>query len=144
MSRSGDASTIQTLRPDRLTWLTQSVLLPPWGPATRESTKQKSVYKPALSTGIEAFTMYEKHGGVDYIEQVRHEARAREQAALANDHTTSEDRQTRRRPTLKSFIQIAWRWSSRPSWTPTAPFSSARRHLALSNSRRRRPRPGLG
>ncbi len=80
MSRSfGDASTIQTLRPDRLTWITQSALLESWGYATRESTEQKSVYKPMLSTGSEAFTMYEKDGGVDYIEQVRHEARAREQ-----------------------------------------------------------------
>ncbi len=53
-----------------------------------------------------------------------------------NGHTTREDRQTCRNPILRSFIQIAWRWSSRRSWTPTAPFSSAHRHLAFSNSGR--------
>ena len=44
------------------TWITQSVVLESWGLATRECTEQKSVYKPVLSTGSEAFTTYELDG----------------------------------------------------------------------------------
>lgn len=70
----GGATTVQALRSDRLTWITQGILLDPWGPATPECTEQKSVHKPVLSIGSEAFMHWTEN--FDCIEQVCHEARA--------------------------------------------------------------------
>ena len=51
MSRSfGDASTIQTLRPDRLTWITQSALLESWGYANQG--------KHRTEVGLQADALY--------------------------------------------------------------------------------------
>jgi platelet-activating factor acetylhydrolase len=69
----GGATTVQALRSDKLTWITQGVLLDPWGPATPECSEQKAVHKPVLSIGSEAFMHWEEN--FRCIEQVCHEAR---------------------------------------------------------------------
>ncbi|KAH6847468.1 platelet-activating factor acetylhydrolase, isoform II-domain-containing protein [Chaetomium sp. MPI-CAGE-AT-0009] len=70
----GGATTVQALRSDKLAWITQGILLDPWGPATPECTEQKSVHKPVLSIGSEAFMHWAEN--FDCIEQVCNEARA--------------------------------------------------------------------
>ncbi|KAK4157825.1 platelet-activating factor acetylhydrolase, isoform II-domain-containing protein [Chaetomidium leptoderma] len=69
----GGATTVQALRSDKLTWITQGILLDPWGPATPECTEQKSVHKPVLSVGSEAFMHWAEN--FDCVEQVCREAR---------------------------------------------------------------------
>ncbi|KAK3300856.1 platelet-activating factor acetylhydrolase, isoform II-domain-containing protein [Chaetomium fimeti] len=70
----GGATTVQALRSDKLAWITQGILLDPWGPATPECTEQKSVHKPVISIGSEAFMHWAEN--FDCIEQVCNEARA--------------------------------------------------------------------
>ncbi|KAH6650258.1 platelet-activating factor acetylhydrolase, isoform II-domain-containing protein [Chaetomium tenue] len=70
----GGATTVQALRSDKLAWITQGILLDPWGPATPECTEHKSVHKPVLSIGSEAFMHWAEN--FDCIEQVCNEARA--------------------------------------------------------------------
>jgi platelet-activating factor acetylhydrolase len=70
----GGATTVQMLRSDKLPWITQGILLDPWGPATPECTEQNTVHKPVLSIGSEAFMHWAEN--FDCIEQVCHEARA--------------------------------------------------------------------
>jgi platelet-activating factor acetylhydrolase len=70
----GGATTVQALRSDKLAWITQGILLDPWGPATPECTEQKSVHKPVLSIGSEAFMHWAEN--FSCIEQVCKEARA--------------------------------------------------------------------
>jgi platelet-activating factor acetylhydrolase len=70
----GGATTVQALRSDKLAWITQGILLDPWGPATPECTEQKSVHKPVLSIGSEAFMHWAEN--FNCIEQVCNEARA--------------------------------------------------------------------
>jgi platelet-activating factor acetylhydrolase len=70
----GGATTVQMLRSDKLPWITQGILLDPWGPATPECTEQNTVHKPVLSVGSEAFMHWAEN--FDCIEQVCHEARA--------------------------------------------------------------------
>lgn len=70
----GGATTVQALRSDKLAWITQGILLDPWGPATPECTEQKSVHKPVLSIGSEAFMHWAEN--FHCIEQVCREARA--------------------------------------------------------------------
>lgn len=68
----GGATTVQALRSDRLSWITQGILLDPWGPATPECTEQKLIHKPVLSIGSEAFMHWADN--FDCIEQVCKEA----------------------------------------------------------------------
>jgi platelet-activating factor acetylhydrolase len=69
----GGATTVQALRSDKLSWVTQGILLDPWGPATPECTEQKSVHKPVLSIGSEAFMHWAEN--FECVEQVCNEAR---------------------------------------------------------------------
>ncbi|KAK4035387.1 platelet-activating factor acetylhydrolase, isoform II-domain-containing protein [Parachaetomium inaequale] len=70
----GGATAVQALRSDKLSWITQGILLDPWGPATPECTEQKSVHKPVLSIGSEAFMHWAEN--FHCVEQVCNEARA--------------------------------------------------------------------
>ncbi|KAK4239074.1 platelet-activating factor acetylhydrolase, isoform II-domain-containing protein [Achaetomium macrosporum] len=69
----GGATTVQALRSEKLTWITQGILLDPWGPATPECTEQRSVHKPVLSIGSEAFMHWQQN--FDCVKQVCREAR---------------------------------------------------------------------
>ncbi|KAK4105394.1 hypothetical protein N658DRAFT_411115, partial [Parathielavia hyrcaniae] len=70
----GGATAVQALRSEKLPWITQGVLLDPWGPATPECPEQRSVHKPVLSVGSEAFM----HWGENFecVKRVCDEARA--------------------------------------------------------------------
>lgn len=68
----GGATTVQILRSEKLPWVTQGILLDPWGPATPECTEHSSVHKPVLSIGSEAFMHWAEN--FDCIEQVCREA----------------------------------------------------------------------
>ncbi|AEO66122.1 uncharacterized protein THITE_2113973 [Thermothielavioides terrestris NRRL 8126] len=70
----GGATTVQALRSEKLTWITQGVLLDPWGPATPECREQKAAHKPVLSIGSEAFMYWQEN--FDCIERICHEVRA--------------------------------------------------------------------
>ncbi|KAH6619553.1 platelet-activating factor acetylhydrolase, isoform II-domain-containing protein [Chaetomium sp. MPI-SDFR-AT-0129] len=70
----GGATTVQALRStsDRLAWITQGVLLDPWGPATPDSGS--TVNKPLLSIGSEAFMHWADN--LACVERVCDEARS--------------------------------------------------------------------
>ncbi|KAK4128895.1 phospholipase A2 [Parathielavia appendiculata] len=70
----GGATAVQALRSGKLPWITQGVLLDPWGPATPECTEQRSVHKPVLSVGSEAFMHWAEN--YDCVKKVCDEARA--------------------------------------------------------------------
>ncbi|KAL2136269.1 hypothetical protein VTI74DRAFT_4504 [Chaetomium olivicolor] len=70
----GGAITVQALRSDKLGWITQGILLDPWGPALPECPEQQPVHKPVLSIGSEAFMHWAENFAC--IEQLCQEARA--------------------------------------------------------------------
>jgi platelet-activating factor acetylhydrolase len=68
----GGATAVQALRSDKLPWITQGILLDPWGPATPDCTEQQAVHKPVLSIGSEAFMHWREN--FDCVKQVCDEA----------------------------------------------------------------------
>jgi platelet-activating factor acetylhydrolase len=68
----GGATAVQALRSDNLPWITQGILLDPWGPATPACTEQRAVHKPLLSIGSEAFMHWAEN--FDCVKQVCDEA----------------------------------------------------------------------
>jgi platelet-activating factor acetylhydrolase len=69
----GGATAVQALRSDKLAWITQGILLDPWGPATPDCTEQQRVHKPVLSVGSEAFMHWSEN--FDCVKRVCDEAR---------------------------------------------------------------------
>ncbi|KAK0731148.1 platelet-activating factor acetylhydrolase, isoform II-domain-containing protein [Lasiosphaeris hirsuta] len=69
----GAATTVQALRLERLSWVSQGILLDTWGPATPESTEQDRLKKPILSVGSEAFMHWKENH--DRVETMCREAR---------------------------------------------------------------------
>ncbi|KAK0667611.1 putative acetylhydrolase [Cercophora samala] len=69
----GGATSVQALRSEKLDWLSQGILLDPWGPATPESTERERLRKPILSIGSEAFMHWTEN--FERVEQICHEAR---------------------------------------------------------------------
>lgn len=70
----GGATTIEALRLEKHSWISQGVLLDPWGPATPESTEEKRLQKPVLSVGSEAFLHWKEN--YDRVVEICREARA--------------------------------------------------------------------
>ncbi|KAK3394230.1 platelet-activating factor acetylhydrolase, isoform II-domain-containing protein [Podospora didyma] len=72
----GGATTVQALRTERFTWISQGILLDPWAGATPEESpeEEKRIQKPILSVGSEAFMFWKEN--FDRIEKICREARA--------------------------------------------------------------------
>ncbi|KAK0733927.1 platelet-activating factor acetylhydrolase [Lasiosphaeria miniovina] len=69
----GGATTIQALRLEKLTWISQGILLDPWGLGAPDSTDRSRIRKPILSVGSEAFMFWKEN--FDCVAQICREAR---------------------------------------------------------------------